>query len=294
MKKTFSLLTALVLGCGLAFGQEVPFIKHISLGIGLLGTDGNSIVVAAPVNDYVQVRAGFTTNVGTFAIGNAVAKRFPEVGGITPFQKTMDVNINQSGIKIDKLDLAATIHSNNLELLCDLFPGRNTGFHFTVGAYFNLAPKGLVRVNATPRRDDGQSVFPDAPNKSEIYNITADANGTFHANLQYGCKVIRPYVGIGFGRPVSVKHRVGVNFDMGFAYLGGAKLVSYNYFKDPAKPVTVNIDEAYLDTIAKDNPDAKDQIDNIKGYMAKANEFPYFFATKFYPILKLSIFVRLF
>ena len=298
MKKTFAILTALFIGAN-AFAQapenESMFFNHLSVGVGILGTDGNSIVVAAPINNYLQLRAGFTTHTGTFAIGDAIVKKYvDDIDGIRPFKKTIDANYDKNGLKIDNLAFEGNIQSHNLELLCDLYPGPKTGFHFTVGAYFNLVPDGLVQMTATPSRKDGQSCYPDAPNKSQIYGITADPNGAFHVNLQYANKVIRPYAGIGFGRPVSMKHRVGVNFDMGVAYLGGAKVVSYNYFDDPANPETVEVDEAFIDKVIADFPDMEKDAESIKDYIKKADEFPYALATKFYPVVKLSIFVRLF
>jgi len=304
MKKILALLATLALGCGLAFGQgyssyddEDLMFNHLSVGIGLLGTDGNSLVVAAPIGQYVQVRAGFTTQALEFAAANAITKKIPDVGSILPFKKDVAVGFEYQNIKIDNLAIEATPKSNNLELLFDIYPGKKTGFHFTVGSYFCVSAKGLITANATPSRNDGQSVFPaslDKPSDVEFFDaISADPNGVFHFDLQWRMKVVRPYVGIGFGRPVSMKRRVGVNFDMGVAYLGGAHLVSYSYYHDANKPTAVSLDQKFIDEKILTNPqltqDDIQQIQNVKNYLNEIDKY-----SKFYPVLKLTLFVRLF
>lgn len=302
MKKILALLATLALGCGLAFGQgyssydEDLMFNHLSVGIGLLGTDGNSIVVAAPIGQYVQVRAGFTTQALEFAAANAITKKIPEVGPILPFTKDIAVGVQYNNIKIDNLSVSATPKSNNLELLFDIYPGKKTSFHFTVGSYFCVSAKGLVSATATPSRNDGQSVFSgfDKPNDVEFFDsISADPNGKFHFDLQWRMKVVRPYVGIGFGRPVNMNRRVGVNFDMGVAYLGGAHMVGYSYYDDPNKPKAVSIDQKFIDDKILTNPDlseqAKQEIRDIKTYLNEVDKY-----SKFYPVLKLTLFVRLF
>lgn len=301
MKKTISLLVALLLGAGAAFAQENGVFNHLSIGVGLLGTDGEGIQVAAPLGNYFGVRAGFTTQAAVFGIANSVvAKNVEELDGINPIKMQFNnIGLNTKDIVIDNLDVEGYIRSNNLQLLFDFFPVKTAGLHLTAGAYFNLSPNGLVRATAIPSRKDGQKVFPGAkPNDTEFYGISADPEGKIHLDLQYGCKLVRPYVGIGAGRPVSLKHRVGVNFDFGFVYLGGLNVVTYSYYKNPDAPEAVVINSEWIDkNILSDpsiNEDGRNAANKIKEYLAKADEFPYTFATKLFPVLKLSLFIRLF
>lgn len=297
MKKTITtLLAALVLGSGAAFAQDYGYFNHLSIGVGLVGTDGEGLQVAAPIGSYVQMRAGVTTQALDLALVNLATKNIPEVGGISPFKKSVDMGIEYNDIKIDKLDIEARAKSTNMQLLFDIFPGKNTSFHFTVGAYFSLNPAGLVSASAKPVRNDGQSVFPGTkPYDTEIYGITSDPSGNFLLDLQWTNKVVRPYVGIGFGRPVSLDRRVGVNFDMGIAYLGGINLVSYSYYNydKTGKPETVKIDADFIDKkILSDtsmDESTRNTFQEIKGYVSDANKY-----SKIYPILKLTLFIRLF
>lgn len=297
MKKTITtLLAALVLGSGAAIAQDYGYFNHLSIGVGLVGTDGEGIQVAAPIGSYVQMRAGFTTQALDLALVNLATKNIPEVGGISPFKKTVDMGIEYNEIKIDKLDIEARAKSTNMQLLFDIFPGKNTSFHFTVGAYLSLNPTGLVNASAKPIRNDGKSVFPGTkPYDTELYGITSDPSGNFLLDLQWTNKVFRPYVGIGFGRPVSLDRRVGVNFDMGIAYLGGLNLVSYSYYNydKTGKPETVKIDADFIDKkILSDtsmDESTRNTFQQIKGYITDVNKY-----SKIYPILKLTLFIRLF
>ena len=304
MKKAMSLLTALLISASAVFAQELGIFNHLSIGVGLLGTDGEGIQVAAPLGNHFQVRGGFTTHalfpvIGTAVLGIPAVKNATngKVESVNPFRyKLTGLGMEQGNIKIDNLDVEGKFISNNPELLFDFFPFRNAAFHITAGAYFNLNPKGLIQVKGVPTDANGNASFPESMRaNARIYGITSDPDGNILLDAQWKNKVVRPYLGIGFGRPVSLKRRVGVNFDLGVAYTGGLRLVSYDYFDDVNKPNTVVLDGNWVDNTLLKNADPdndKELIDygnKIKDYTGQVDKY-----SKFWPVMKLTLFIRLF
>lgn len=306
MRKTLSVILAMGLAVSAFaqdyFPQEEPakdpqLFNHLAIGFDLINLDGMGIQIAAPVTPYLQLRGTFQFMDAHVAAYNAVVKSIAKSkdlevlkGGINPFlYSAKNLSIDQSGIKIDQVDLSATLQSRTIDLLLDVFPGKNTIFHFTVGAVFSLTPKGNITASANALYE-GHNAIPESDRTTtRIFGITTDKDGLLHAGVQYKLNAVRPYFGIGTGRPVSRDKRVSVSFDFGVQYTGGARLVSYDYFDNPDKPQTVVLDAAWL---AK-YPDLKDAIgestyDQIQQYLGYLNMVPVV------PVLKLSLFVRLF
>ena len=100
------------------------------------------------------------------------------------------------------------------------------------------------------------------------------------------------------GRPVSAKRKVGMNFDMGFAYLGGLNLITYSYYNDANNPEVIKLDAEWIDKNILSDPgisaDGRKTANQAKDYLSDADKMPYALLTKFYPVLKLTLFVRLF
>lgn len=290
MKKTLAIVTALVL-CTQAFAQapkENVLFKHWSVGAGIgLPLDGLNIQVATTILPNLQGRILYTDFSPVVSIADPIVQRMAGFG-IKPFQYTItDINYHDKGLNIDEADLEGTVQQRDLSLLVDFFPG-NGGFHLTGGVMFSMTPK-LVTATGTPKSTNGKPVFEDESDKggTEFYGISTDKEGKVHAAVQYGTGV-KPYLGIGFGRPVSLKHRVGVNFDMGVAYIGGVHVMSKTYYKNPdGKDVELN--KAWIDS----NPDLKDNIPadtykQVEKWLPFANSFPVL------PYLRFTINVRLF
>ena len=123
MKRIFTLFLALALSVSgiSAFAQEQDkqLANHLALGI-TLGLDGVGLEAALPITPYVQARAGYSIFPYTFKrpinLGNV------EIGGETK--------------SLDNIPFAATIWKGGTgKLLFDIYPGRRTPFHFTVGLY---------------------------------------------------------------------------------------------------------------------------------------------------------------
>lgn len=134
----------------------------------------------------------------------------------------------------------------------------------------------------------GPAIDPSNYANTEIFGVTTDPEGKLHLDVKYGLQRIQPYLGVGFGRPVDVNGRVGFNFDLGVAYVGGVHVMAKSYFDNPEKPVDVELNKAWIDA----NPDIKDAMgadyDSITKYMNLANSFP------IEPFIRFTLSVRLF
>lgn len=176
--------------------DEFGIFDHVSLGL-TLGTTGIGLDVAAPVTDYVQVRAGYNFFSG--------------------FKYKEDVNYRTlANVKQGKIEIEGKNYMSTAHLLFDVYPSRDGAFHFTAG--FCLGTDEVVDVeNTTPVRglERGAGlVIGD-------YKIHFDANGIAHGNIKVN--KFRPYVGIGFGRSVPRK-RFGVSGDLGVQFWGKPKM----------------------------------------------------------------------
>lgn len=301
MKKLFAILAtlfAISVFSVRAQEEDKQFFNHLSVGVDLLSTEGLGLQVAAPISRHFQVRVGFNLMDAHVALYDVVVKKVADMqnidvlkGGVNPFQYSYKLKdpVESGNTKIDQFDLKATMQSRNIDLLVDLFPGKKSGFHFTVGAMFSLTPKGLITSTVNALYQGQPAIAENMRCNTEIMDVTTDKEGLFHLNVQYKMRNVHPYVGIGFGRPVSLKHRVGVNFDMGVIYVGGVSLASYSYYDNPDQPKNVLLDQAWFrKNITEDiisNAEDRNKIDKYLGFV---NNFPVV------PVLKLTLFIRLF
>ena len=226
MKKLFLICALAVGGIGQNFAQDMDaddlgIFNHVGIGVGI-GTTGVSIDLAAPITPYIALRGGVDI--------------FPQF----TYKTDMDLNIDQyskTGYQAmfpgstlpDKIKVSGNPALGAGHVLLDLFPSKSSSFHVTVGAYFgkdNIASvwntncvdelKNIYKYNNSAQRELGHL------NKIGVdlgdYFLEPDADGQIDANLKV--QSFRPYVGIGFGRPIPMKHRITCNFDLGFQFWG--------------------------------------------------------------------------
>jgi hypothetical protein len=141
-------------------------------------------------------------------------------------------------------DVQGKLGFTNGKILFDVFPFKSTGFPFfiTVCAYFG--GKQIINVY---NRDDGSlrivnqanaaidvyndniTLIPGATRVNNIYatqgdykELGPDKNG----NVEFQVKVngFKPYLGIGFGRPVPMNKRVGVQVELGCMFWSTPKV----------------------------------------------------------------------
>lgn len=246
--------------------------NHLSAGVSV-GLDGVGAHLAAPIGRHFSVRAGYTF----IPSYNSTILDLPFIGSQIDAED-LKFTINegepsQRDIDLSKVDFGLTINNFGPHLLVDLYPGKNSGFHFTLGAVM-AQDKHFISTTADLSGQLQPNEYASLGiSYKGIPDITTDENGILHLDLRSNS--IHPYAGIGFGRPLNMRHRVSVNFDLGIVYLGKAEVYSYDYAAAGGK-ADVQITSAGLE-----NED-DGVIDDIIG------KYPFF------PVMKLSINVRLF
>ena len=206
--------------------------NHASIGVGIGVLSGGTVELAVPVTRYAAIRAGYNF--------------FPKIN------VKADLNLRYGAgsvnyfsylphqVKVEGKPELSTGH-----ILVDLYPIKNSSFHFTAGAYLgkeNLADiqnpdddnamifREVYQFNQrqgiyTGIPDDlGGLVGTNVDGREKIgmmlgkYFLEPDANGQVNAKI--AVKKFRPYVGFGFGRAVPEKNRFALNFDMGVQFWG--------------------------------------------------------------------------
>ena len=207
MKKILVTLV-LVLSSVSIYAEENGIFNHMSVAVEL-GSTGIGFELAAPIGNYVAVRAGMDF--------------MPSF----KYNTTIDVGCPQGlpdGMKIPTtVDIEGKDKFTNGKLLFDCYPFRNSSFHVTAGAY--IGSKEVIDVY---NKEDGalkdivswNKQRPEAMIGAELgdYFLTPDDQGNVNADVR--TKSFRPYVGLGFGRAVPQKHRFTCAFDAGVMFWG--------------------------------------------------------------------------
>ena len=295
MKKIFAFVAALAVSMAAfsARAQQAPqqenfLFNHVSVGVGIGILDGLQFQVSTTILPNLQARILYTDFFPYVSIADGILKKKTGVG-INPFEyKISGINYHENGVNIDEINLTGSAHQRGISLLADYFPFKNSSFHVTGGVMFSFTPsllsgKGVLKntKNADPVMDEQDK------GHVEFFGITTDKQGDVLVDVKYGASVVKPYLGIGFGRPCTFRHRVGVNFDMGVAYTGGVHAYSYNYKE--GTPVKVELNEEWVN--APGNEDVKNNIGSAGDflqYITKVNNFPIM------PYLRLTVNVAIF
>ena len=186
--------------------NDLGIFNHASLSVGV-GTTGITADLALPITPYLTVRGG---------------------ADIFPFKYSTDLKIEyrnaiaQAALP-ETVAVTGKLAMTSGHLLFDIFPTQSN-FHFTAGAYI-----GSDKVAEVYNKEDGALAAVTAynrmvPNSQKAgytigdYFLTPDENGNVNGNITVA--KFRPYVGIGFGRPVPTKSRVACNFDLGVQFWG--------------------------------------------------------------------------
>lgn len=241
MKKAFFTLLALACSLG-ASAQGNEFFK---VGIGLnAGTNGIGLDASIGLTRFVQIRGGvsYVPNMDFHAKANI----YNEAEAVINAFNLGHNNISFPGIPQD-IDVKIQPNMTTYHALLDLYPSGS--FHFTVGAYFGQ--ESVIRLYT----DDGSMQGIHFVNTEVIDRIntpidhlginvagnllTPDAEGNIDAVAK--AQKIRPYFGIGFGRAVPRKSRVGCSLDLGVQYWGKPKYEN-NGLETEAVPSTNNFE----------------------------------------------------
>lgn len=265
MKKTFTILAALIaLSAFSARAQEDNQIfTHLAVAP-TIGFDGVGAEVITTLTPYVQIHAGIASMLPYLPVEGSYIKALPQ---------TIDINGDVRQFR-DNISAVGSFNSFSGNLLFDIFPGRNTSFHFTVGMYIS-DPKLLnVDIDASKvlKQDEYASYYMLLDDSNPNSRISSDKNGHIKADVKYN--VVRPYFGIGFGRGLRANKRVSTTVDLGVVYAGNPKIELYDYtLSSEGKPV-------YLTSAMLQNKD--------KGIIDFVNKMPVL------PVVKVNIYIRIF
>ncbi|MCM1300834.1 MAG: hypothetical protein NC250_00120 [Alistipes senegalensis] len=235
------LLCSLVLLFGTAFvyagGREVdplarrPF-SNFAVGVSA-GTTGIGASVATPLCRHVYLRAGFTTA--------PVSAKFTYddfdfndlVSGLPEVSPSVADRLNSV-----ELQLKGKLQMNSGHVLFDIVPFRRgtSSFFISAGLYFGSGK--LVTVSgrfddATMKtlKDCGIDIT-QVPVEIADVEVMTNADGSVSADLKV--KSVKPYVGLGFGRPIP-RGRVGFRFELGALFHGNPEVVSKNIMTENNK-----------------------------------------------------------
>lgn len=252
--------------------KDKMLFNHVAVGVSA-GLDGVGGHVALPMGRHFSLRGGYTF-IPTY---NTKIQDIPIIGSkINAEDLQFTVNegdaANERTFDLTKVDFGLTLNNFGPHLLLDLYPGKKSGFHFTVGAV--MSQEKLLDASIDLSDQLTQDDIEHLGFAYKDIEISPDPNGVVHVDLRQN--KIRPYVGIGFGRPLNMRHRVSVNFDLGVVYTGQMKVYSYDYHG-----VGGMTDEVQITSAGIDNEDDG----FIDDKLAKCPVFP---------VMKLSINVRLF
>lgn len=254
MKK--SVFLSLLAGVLLSANAGAQVFNHLSLGVGG-GTDGLSFELAAPLGGHVQVRAGYGTALGLigYTVQGVSVPENPVGASGTMTQVPMKINLGMSDAR----------------LLFNIYPGKG-GFHFTLGVHAGAARYARGTLTGLP------AVYNTVGLEMDGCLVKAN-NGEMQANLLApglgsGTFAVKPYVGIGFGRPVRADKRVSFSFDMGAQYQGKSGLWA------SGEGLTGQVKDVQF--TEKDARDVVSAVDGITRYLA------------FWPTLNFHLYVRLF
>lgn len=224
------------------------FLTHVSVGVDA-GTTGYGFSAATTINQHIQMRAGVT-----FApqIKLSMDQKLQSYAGRSTSEIPENIR-NMFGIPTvtcpEKVSLEGKLNMTDFSLLVDLYPSKNSNFHFTVGfyagksdlieAYNTSASSELAAAYNLNRTIDAAYANPTLRPQAEQNNLKnykiganlgdyflePDAQGNMRANVQV--KSFKPYLGIGFGRAVPKKSRVSFMGELGCQFWGTPKLM-YN------------------------------------------------------------------
>ena len=237
MKKIFASLCALALVCGSAFAQEEKsdsfIFNHVGIGV-TGGLDGVGADIVLPVGRHLQIRGGYST-----------------LAFYTYTSPAFHVKINDPWVIDDDITVNANANVEGARLLFDFYPGRKSGFHFTVGAYYGLnTERGVLSATTTkplpiPESDWGNTGIELKRGDDPSEYVTTDKEGYLKFDIRMGNPVgeslkmptLRPYAGIGFGRNLKENGILSFTFDLGVLYCGSWGVYGWDYLNHDGEPV---------------------------------------------------------
>lgn len=184
-----------------AINLKAQSFDYLSAGLGV-SVSGASVELATPVLENFQLRAGFSMNPGLF--------KYTYNKLTVPYHPGLE---NSEKINVPVNACASMMNGH---VLFDWHPVAAGPFYVSVGLYAG-SPK-IATAKATGLPSDyntiGYAIDETYTLKAHDNVITVDAVGN----------VVKPYLGIGIGRPTGGNRAISVAFDLGACYIGKPRL----------------------------------------------------------------------
>lgn len=237
MKKTILCLAAAFLAMTSASAQtDARIFNHLAVGLDV-GTTGIGADVAVPCTKFLDFEAGFSI--------------MPKIKYSTSIHTNASSYIDASlrermlGSDLDNIPIQGKLNMVNGKFMVNFYPIPTNGFHITVGAFFgkgdvvevynttygqlnaiNTANKAIDEYNTTIAAVAELPLQDNIGLKLGDYLLTPDAEGNAKATLK--TNGFKPYVGLGYGRAVPGKKRIGFKVDLGAMFWGSPDIVDHN------------------------------------------------------------------
>lgn len=207
---------------------DLNLFNHLGVGAHI-GTTGFGFEVATPITKFVTARAGITIMPGisfnTDVDGTYQVQTDYRLTSSVAAAATQDFTMNVKG------SLARTQGS----LIFNVYPVADfSSFYVAAGAYFG----GSQIVGVTGHSDELKSFAENPSIELGDYKIPVDKNGNVNGALK--AAGFRPYLGVGFGRPVP-KGRLNFGVELGVQFMGKMKV--YTDGEELTKILTDNNDD---------------------------------------------------
>lgn len=260
MKKLLIACGITLLGLQSASAQDADswIPKQLGVGIGV-GTTGITIDASTTVNRWFGVRAGvnimpkiklstdFDLTTETGADINQLTNDAREINRING--KSI-IDVPAEGFP-ETIEAEGKLTNTTFHFLVDFYPSQSSSFHATVGFYIGgkefvsvynkqagiLKPVSQWNEAIYNPTDETKSAIEQNSIQTDIigaelgdYFITPDHDGNMKATIEVNA--FRPYLGIGFGRAVPRKNRVGCQFDLGVQFWGSPKVYVPTYDRE--------------------------------------------------------------
>lgn len=215
MRKSIIFLLSVLFGTTTLFAQRdgVEPFKNLSVGLNIGILSGVGIDAGTYVSDHVGLRAGFSY-LRTPSFENDF-DAWVEEGQHANYNYEATVKAN------------ARVNLSTFKVLADYYPNKKWPFHVTGGFYIGASNIVTVDAYADDIKVDGKTY-----KREDIKNWYIDLDDTRikakdgKVDAAITTWSVKPYVGIGFGNTVPMKHRVGVMGELGVMFHGRPKITS--------------------------------------------------------------------
>ncbi len=215
MRKSIIFLLSVLFGTTSLFAQRdgVEPFKNLSVGLNIGILSGVGIDAGTYVSDHVGLRAGFSyLKSPSFEY---------EIDAWVEDKQHANYNYEAT------VEAKARVNLSTFKVLADYYPNKKWPFHVTGGFYIGASNIVTVDAYADDIKVDGKTY-----KREDIKNWYIDVGDTRikakdgKVDAAITTWSVKPYVGIGFGNTVPMKHRVGVMGELGVMFHGKPKITS--------------------------------------------------------------------